>query len=82
LFEPGTKKALPRENMKRVVWETFKRIGYLNERTSLAHCVWLSDEEYYYFSQVNTTVVHGNPVVIYVSVAALHNFKIPSKKQE
>ena len=41
--------------------EHLRRIGYLSERTSLAHCVWLSDDDITILAQTRATVVH-NPL--------------------
>jgi guanine deaminase len=38
-----------------------KRIGYLGDRTSLAHCVWLNDADIAILAQTQSTVVH-NPL--------------------
>ncbi len=41
--------------------EHLKRIGYLSDRTSLAHCVWLSDDDIVILAETRSTVVH-NPL--------------------
>lgn len=41
--------------------EHLRQIGYLSDRTSLAHCVWLSDEDISILAQTGSTVVH-NPL--------------------
>lgn len=41
--------------------EHLKQIGYLSERTSLAHCVWLSDTDIAILAETHSTVVH-NPL--------------------
>jgi cytosine/adenosine deaminase-related metal-dependent hydrolase len=41
--------------------EHLQRIGYLSERTSLAHCVWLTDNDIAILAQTQSTVVH-NPL--------------------
>ncbi|MEN9221304.1 MAG: amidohydrolase [Thermostichus sp. BF3_bins_97] len=41
--------------------EHLYRLGYFNERTSLAHCVWLSDAEIPLLAETGATVVH-NPL--------------------
>lgn len=38
-----------------------QRIGYLGDRTSLAHCVWLNDADIDILAQTQSTVVH-NPL--------------------
>ncbi|MBD2500747.1 amidohydrolase [Anabaena azotica] len=38
-----------------------KRIGYLGDRTSLAHCVWLNDADIAILAETQSTVVH-NPL--------------------
>ncbi|HEY9668052.1 MAG TPA: amidohydrolase family protein, partial [Coleofasciculaceae cyanobacterium] len=41
--------------------EHLKRIGYLSDRTSLAHCVWLDDADIEILAETRSTVVH-NPL--------------------
>ena len=41
--------------------EHLKQIGYLSDRTSLAHCVWLSDADIAILAETQSTVVH-NPL--------------------
>jgi cytosine/adenosine deaminase-related metal-dependent hydrolase len=41
--------------------EHLKRIGYLSDRTTLAHCVWLNDADIAILAQTQSTVVH-NPL--------------------
>ena len=41
--------------------EHLQRIGYLGDRTSLAHCVWLSDTDIAILAETQSTVVH-NPL--------------------
>jgi 5-methylthioadenosine/S-adenosylhomocysteine deaminase len=41
--------------------EHLNRIGYLSDRTSLAHCVWLSDADIAILAETQSTVVH-NPL--------------------
>ena len=41
--------------------EHLQRIGYLGDRTSLAHCVWLNDHDITILAQTQCTVVH-NPL--------------------
>ncbi len=38
-----------------------QRIGYLSDRTSLAHCVWLTDADIDILAETKSTVVH-NPL--------------------
>ncbi len=41
--------------------EHLKQLGYLSDRTSLAHCVWLSDNDIAILAETHSTVVH-NPL--------------------
>ncbi len=41
--------------------EQLQQLGYLSPRTSLAHCVWLSDQDIQILVQTGSTVVH-NPL--------------------
>ena len=41
--------------------EHLKRIGYLSDRTTLAHCVWLNDADIAILAETQSTVVH-NPL--------------------
>ncbi|WP_413172944.1 amidohydrolase [Anabaena azotica] len=41
--------------------EYLNRIGYLSDRTSLAHCVWLTDADINILAETQSTVVH-NPL--------------------
>lgn len=61
LLETKAQKKLAQEKYGCSGVEHLKRIGYLSERTSLAHCVWLSDEDIKILAQTRSTVVH-NPL--------------------
>ena len=61
LLETKAQKKLAQEKYGCSGVEHLNRIGYLNERTSLAHCVWLSDEDIAILAETRSTVVH-NPL--------------------
>ncbi|MGC1393335.1 MAG: amidohydrolase, partial [Coleofasciculaceae cyanobacterium] len=61
LLETQAQKKLAQEKYRCSGVEHLNRIGYLSERTSLAHCVWLSDNDINILAETNSTVVH-NPL--------------------
>ncbi len=61
LLETKAQKQLAREKYGCSGVEHLKRIGYLSDRTSLAHCVWLSDNDIVILAETRSTVVH-NPL--------------------
>lgn len=61
LLETKAQQQLAQEKYNCTAVEHLKRIGYLSERTSLAHCVWLSDADIGILAETNSTVVH-NPL--------------------
>lgn len=61
LLETKAQQQLAQEKYNCTAVEHLKRIGYLSERTSLAHCVWLSDPDIDILAETNSTVVH-NPL--------------------
>lgn len=61
LLETKAQKLLAQEKYGCSAVEHLKRIGYLSPRTSLAHCVWLSDEDITILAETQSTVVH-NPL--------------------
>jgi len=61
LLETKAQKQLAQEKYGCSGVEHLKRIGYLSDRTSLAHCVWLSDDDIAILAQTRSTVVH-NPL--------------------
>ena len=61
LLETKAQKKLAQEKYGCSAVEHLKRIGYLSPRTSLAHCVWLSDDDIAILAETRSTVVH-NPL--------------------
>jgi 5-methylthioadenosine/S-adenosylhomocysteine deaminase len=61
LLETKAQKKLAQEKYDCSAVEHLSRIGYLSERTSLAHCVWLNDEDIAILAETHSTVVH-NPL--------------------
>lgn len=61
LLETQAQKKLAQEKYGCSGVEHLNRIGYLSERTSLAHCVWLSDNDINILAETQSTVVH-NPL--------------------
>ncbi|HEY9611181.1 amidohydrolase [Allocoleopsis sp.] len=61
LLETKAQQKLAQEKYGCSALEHLKRIGYLSDRTSLAHCVWLSDADIAILAEMRSTVVH-NPL--------------------
>lgn len=61
LLETKAQKRLAQERYGRSGVEHLQQLGFLNERTSLAHGVWLSDQDIEILAATRSTVVH-NPV--------------------
>ena len=61
LLETKAQQKLAQEKYGCTSAEHLKRIGFLNSRTSLAHCVWLSDDDIAILAETRATVVH-NPL--------------------
>lgn len=61
LLETQAQKKLAQEKYGCSAVEHLRQIGYLSKRTSLAHCVWLSDEDIKILAETQSTVVH-NPL--------------------
>lgn len=61
LLETKAQEKLAQEKYGCTAVEHLQRIGYLSDRTSLAHCVWLSDNDIAILAQTQSTVVH-NPL--------------------
>jgi len=61
LLESKAQKTLAQEKYGGSAVAHLKRLGYLNERTSLAHCVWLDDPDIEILAETRSTVVH-NPL--------------------
>lgn len=61
LLETKAQKHLAQEKYGCSAVEHLQRIGYLGNRTSLAHCVWLSDPDIAILAETQSTVVH-NPL--------------------
>ncbi|WP_250121577.1 amidohydrolase [Chroococcidiopsis sp. CCMEE 29] len=61
LLETKAQKQLAQEKYGCSAVEHLKRIGYLSDRTSLAHCVWLNDTDIAILAETQSTVVH-NPL--------------------
>ncbi|MCG6134866.1 MAG: amidohydrolase [Nostoc sp. LLA-1] len=61
LLETKAQEKLAQEKYGCTAVEHLQRIGYLSDRTSLAHCVWLSDNDITILAQTQSTVVH-NPL--------------------
>ncbi|WP_414544948.1 amidohydrolase [Nostoc sp. CCY0012] len=61
LLETKAQEKLAQEKYGCTAVEHLQRIGYLSDRTSLAHCVWLNDHDIAILAQTQSTVVH-NPL--------------------
>ncbi|MBE9007291.1 amidohydrolase [Fortiea sp. LEGE XX443] len=61
LLETKAQEKLAQEKYGCSAVEHLKRIGYLGDRTSLAHCVWLNDTDIEILAATQSTVVH-NPL--------------------
>ncbi len=61
LLETKAQEKLAQEKYGCTAVEHLKRIGYLSDRTSLAHCVWLNDADIAILAETQSTVVH-NPL--------------------
>ncbi len=61
LLETKAQQKLAQEKYGYSAVEHLKQIGYLSSRTSLAHCVWLSDDDIATLAETRSTVVH-NPL--------------------
>jgi len=61
LLETKAQQKLAQEKYGCSAVEHLKQIGYLSDRTSLAHCVWLNDADISILAETKSTVVH-NPL--------------------
>ncbi|BAY17761.1 amidohydrolase [Anabaenopsis circularis NIES-21] len=61
LLETKAQEKLAQEKYGCSAVEHLKRLGYLSDRTSLAHCVWLNDIDIEILAATQSTVVH-NPL--------------------
>lgn len=61
LLETKAQKLLAHEKYGHSAVEHLNQLGYLGARTSLAHCVWLEDDEIQIIAETGSTVVH-NPL--------------------
>jgi len=61
LLETKAQEKLAQEKYGCSAVEHLKRIGYLGDRTSLAHCVWLNNFDIEILAETQSTVVH-NPL--------------------
>ncbi|GAX34982.1 amidohydrolase [Nodularia sp. NIES-3585] len=61
LLETKAQEKLAQEKYGCTAVEHLQRIGYLSDRTSLAHCIWLNDTDISILAQTQSTVVH-NPL--------------------
>lgn len=61
LLETKAQEKLAQEKYGCSAVEHLKRIGYLSDRTTLAHCVWLNDTDITILAETQSTVVH-NPL--------------------
>ncbi|RCJ35623.1 amidohydrolase [Nostoc punctiforme NIES-2108] len=61
LLETRAQEKLAEEKYGCTAVEHLKRIGYLSDRTTLAHCVWLNDADIAILAETQSTVVH-NPL--------------------
>ncbi|MDB9374680.1 amidohydrolase [Nodularia sphaerocarpa] len=61
LLETKAQEKLAQEKYGCTAVEHLQRIGYLGDRTSLAHCIWLNDTDIKILAQTQSTVVH-NPL--------------------
>ncbi|MBW4676585.1 MAG: amidohydrolase [Desmonostoc geniculatum HA4340-LM1] len=61
LLETRAQEKLAQEKYGCTAVEHLQRIGYLSNKTSLAHCVWLNDADIAILAETHSTVVH-NPL--------------------
>ncbi|MEJ6480214.1 amidohydrolase [Nostoc punctiforme UO1] len=61
LLETRAQEKLAQEKYACTAVEHLKRIGFLSDRTSFAHCVWLNDADIAILAETESTVVH-NPL--------------------
>lgn len=61
LLETRAQEKLAQEKYGCTAVEHLQRIGYLSDRTTLAHCVWLTDADIAILAETKSTVVH-NPL--------------------
>lgn len=61
LLETKAQKMLAQEKYGRSAAEQLQKLGFLGPRTSLAHCVWLTDRDIEILAATQSTVVH-NPL--------------------
>ncbi|MEH2060138.1 MAG: amidohydrolase [Nostoc sp.] len=61
LLETRAQEKLAQEKYGCTAVEHLKRIGFLSDRTTLAHCVWLNDTDIAILAETQSTVVH-NPL--------------------
>ncbi|MGM3306582.1 amidohydrolase [Anabaena sp. WFMT] len=61
LLETKAQEKLAQEKYGCTAVEHLQRIGYLSDRTTLAHCVWLTDSDINILAATQATVVH-NPL--------------------
>ncbi|MFN6540256.1 MAG: amidohydrolase [Nostoc sp. EkiNYC01] len=61
LLETRAQEKLAQEKYGCTAVEHLQRIGYLSNKTSLAHCVWLNDADIAILAETQSTVVH-NPL--------------------
>lgn len=61
LLETKAQQKLAQEKYGCTAVEHLNKLGYLNSRTSLAHCVWLTDSDIDILAENQSTVVH-NPL--------------------
>ncbi|MFM7426419.1 MAG: amidohydrolase [Elainella sp.] len=61
LLETQAQKILAQEKYGKTAVEHLQKIGYLDARTSLAHCVWLEESDFEILATSGATVVH-NPL--------------------
>ena len=61
LLETKAQKQLAQEKYGCSAVQHLQRIGFLSDRTTLAHCVWLSDADINILAETQSTVVH-NPL--------------------
>ncbi|MCW5314962.1 amidohydrolase family protein [Nostoc sp. KVJ3] len=61
LLETRAQQKLAQEKYSCTAVEHLKRIGFLSNRTTLAHCVWLNDDDIAILAETQSTVVH-NPL--------------------
>lgn len=61
LLETKAQKLLAYEKYGRSAVEHLRSLGFLGDRTSLAHCVWLDDDDIEHLAETRSTVVH-NPL--------------------